>query len=96
MTAHIPAEITFEDFRSGETHTIVGKIPTSQLFDRNTHWITVQNMRRQNRVWIERECYISKEDIHQIIFLEKHSFLSFKHGKTILQSKPLTKVKISQ
>lgn len=96
MTAQIPAEVTFEDFRSGKTHTIIGKIPTSQLFDRNTHWITIQNMRQEKRNWIERETYISKEDVRQITFLEKHSFLSFKHGKTILQSHSLSKVKISQ
>ena len=96
MTSQIPAEITFEDFRTGQPLKMIGNLSIEQLFDRETHWITLQNTIQHNKAWTSREVYISKSDIHQITFLEKHSFLSFENGKMFLKNGERPKAKVTQ
>jgi len=77
MSSTIRCEVEFIEPQTKKELSIIGEISISQLFEKNSSWLSVENKVQQEKGWITVKSLIYKPDIEKITFLSPVCYISF-------------------
>jgi hypothetical protein len=76
MPSTIRCEVEFIEPQTKKKFSIIGLVGISQLFEKNSSWITVENKVQKDKNWISVNSLIYKPDIEKITFLSPVCYIS--------------------